>query len=262
MPRSIWNGALAFGMVTVPVKVFGATEDRSVHFREVHLSDAAGIAHRLVDPTSGEEIARDQVVRGCEVAPGEWVELSSDEVKAAEAPARKAVEIDVFVPGEQIDPVFYDKAYDLAPQKGGEAGYALLAAAIERSGRVALGRVVLRTREQNVAVRPAGDGLLRMHTLHAADEIVAADDLEDLPKASRAPTGREVEMAKALVKSLHTEFDPTEFRDEHRERLLELVRRKAEGEELDLPEPEPAEPTDDLLAALQASLDAVGAGRG
>ena len=258
MPRSIWNGAIAFGAVTVPVKVFGALEDRAIHFSEVHLADGGGIAHQLVDPTTGDEVPRDKVVKGYEVSPGKWVVVTNDEIKAADQPRRKAVEVEDFVPGDQIDPVFYDKAYNLAPQDGAERGYALLVAALEKTGRVAIGRVVLRTKEQVVAVRPAGDdGLLRMHTMHASDEIVSGDDL-DVPTPKKKPAKREVEMAGKLVEGLATDFDPDRYHDTYRERVLELVKRKAKGEEIEVKEPERPEPSDDLLAALQASLDAVG----
>lgn len=255
MPRSIWNGAVAFGAVTVPVKVYSAVEDHSVHFKEVHVKDGAAIAHRLVDPTSDEEVPRDEVVKGYEVAPDEWVEISNDEIKAAEQPKRKAVEIEDFVPGGQIDPVFYDRPYDLGPQKGAERGYALLAAALEETERVGVGRVVLRTREQVVAVRST-NGLLRMHTMHAPDEVVAGDEL-DVADPSHKPAKREVDMADALVGSLQADFDPDRYTDTYSERVREVVKRKAAGEEIEAPEAPAPEPSDDLVAALQASLDAV-----
>src|SRR3954463_9007272 len=194
MPRSIWNGAIAFGAVTVPVKVFGALEDKAIHFHEVHVKDGGGIEHRLVSSDSGREVKREKVVKGYEVSNGKWVVLSNEEIKAADQPQRKAVEVEDFVPGDQIDPVYYGKAYNLGPGKGGEKAYALLNAALEKTGRVGIGRVVLRTKEQVVAVRAAGGGLLRMHTMHAADEIVSAKDL-DVPKAKKKPAPREVEMA-------------------------------------------------------------------
>src|SRR3954447_18526609 len=254
-PRSIWNGAIAFGAVNVPIKVFGAREDQQIHFHEVHLPDHGGIEHRLVNPSTGREIKRDKVVKGYEVAEDEWVVVSNDELKAADAPRRKAVELEDFVPAEQIDPVYYDKPYNLAPQKGAEDAYALLNAALEKTGRVGVGRVVLRTKEQVVAIRPAGDGLLRMHTMHATDEIVSGDDL-DVPKPRKKPAKREVDMAAKLVDGLVDDFDPSRHEDTYRERVLDLVKRKAEGKEIEVEEPERPEPSDDLLAALQASLDA------
>src|SRR5205085_4469788 len=255
MPRSIWNGAIAFGAVNVPVKVFGALEDRSIHVHEVHLKDGGGIEHRLVNPSSGREVKREKVVKGYEVSSGKWVVLSNDEIKAADQPERKAVEVEDFVPREQIDPVYYDKSYNLAPQDGAERAYALLTAALEKTGRVGVGRVVLRTKEQVVAIRPAGDGLLRMHTMHATDEIVAGKDL-DVSKPRTKPAPREVEMAGKLVDGLVADFDPDRYQDTYRERVLDLVKRKVEGKEIEFEEPEPPEPSSDLLEALQASLDA------
>src|SRR3954471_23976711 len=254
-PRSIWNGAVAFGAVNVPVKVFGATEDKGIHFHEVHLDDGGGIEHRLVNAETGREISREKVVKGYEVKPDEWVVVSNDELKAADQPERKAVELEDFVPGEQIDPIYYDKAYNLAPQKGAEDAYALLNAALEKTGRVGVGRAVLRTKEQVVAIRPAGDGVLRMHTMHATDEIVSAGDL-DVSKPRKKPDKREVDMAAKLVDGLVAKFDPKRYKDTYRKRVLDLVKRKAEGKEIEVTEPEPPEPSDDLLAALQASLDA------
>src|SRR3954449_3178291 len=252
-PRSIWNGAIAFGAVTVPIKVFGALEDQSIHFHEVHLPDGGGIEHRLVNPKSGREVKRDKVVKGYEIKEGKWVVLSNDEIKAADQPERKAVEIEDFVPGEQIDPVYYDKPYNLAPQKDAERAYALLNAALEKTGRVGIGRVVLRTKEQVVAVRPAGDGALRMLTMHAADEVVEADEL-DVPTPKKKPAKREVDMAAALVDQLAADFDPKRYKYTYRKRVMKLIEQKAAGEEIDVTEPEPPEPSDDLLAALEASL--------
>src|SRR4051794_16178324 len=225
-PRSIWNGAIAFGAVTVPVKVYSALEDKAIHFHEVHLNDGGGIEHRLVDPGTNREVNREKVVKGYEVSDGKWVVVSNDEIKAADQPQRKAVEVEDFVPGDEIDPVFYDKAYNLAPGKGGDKAYALLAAALEKTGRVGIGRVVLRTKEQVVAVRHAGDGLLRMHTMHASDELVSADEL-DVPTPKKKPAPREVEMAGKLVSGLAADFDPKRYKDTYRERVLEIIKRKA-----------------------------------
>src|SRR5436190_5388578 len=236
-PRSIWNGAVAFGAVNVPVKVFGATEDKGIHFHEVHVTDGGGIEHRLVNPSTGREIKREKIVKGYEIKPDEWVVVSNDELKAADQPERKAVELEDFVPREQIDPIYYDKAYNLAPQKGAEEAYALLNAALEKTGRVGVGRVVLRTKEQVVAIRPAGDGLLRMHTMHATDEIVSGDEL-DVAKPRKKAAKREVDMAGKLVDGLVADFDPKRYQDTYRKRVLDLVKRKAEGKEIEIEEPE------------------------
>ena len=254
-PRSIWNGAIAFGAVTVPVKVFGATEDKSIRFREVHLKDGAPIIHKLVDPTTkgNREIDREHVVKGYEVSGGEWVELTDDEIKAADQPKRKAIELEVFVPRADVDPVYYDKPYNLAPGDGAEPGYALLAEAMNKTERLGIGRVVLRTKEQLVALRADDTGLIRMFTLHASDEVLDKKDL-DMPRAGKKPSDREVKMAAALVDQLGADFQPSRYKDTYRDRVLKLIRAKAKGEDIDLKPPEPPEPTDDLLAALEASL--------
>src|SRR3954462_4559537 len=236
-PRSIWNGAIAFGAVTVPVKVYGALEDKSVHFHEVHLKDGGAIEHRLVDPSTNREVKREKVVKGYEVSDGKWVVVTNDEIKAADQPERKAVEVEDFVPDDEIDPVYYDKAYNLGPGKGGEKAYALLNAALEKTGRVGIGRVVLRTKEQVVAVRAAGDGALRMHTMHAADEVVDAGDL-DVPSPKKKPGKREVDMAAALVDQLAAKFDPKRYKDTYRARIMKLIKQKAKGEEIDVTETE------------------------
>ncbi len=250
---------MAFGAVTVPIKVFGALENKSISFRELHAKDESEVAHVLVGP-DGAEVPRERVVKGYEVAPDEYVVMTNDEIKAADQPARKAIELEDFVPGEQIDPVFYDKPYHLAPQKGAEDAYALLAAALEKTGRVGIGRVVLRAREQLVSVRTV-DGALRMQVMRFADQLVPAKEM-DVDEPAKAPAKKEVQMASALVDTLATDFDPTQYEDTYRERVLEVVKRKEKGEDIELPEPEKKDDSDDLMAALQASLDASKKGGG
>jgi DNA end-binding protein Ku len=253
VPRSIWNGAVSFGGVDVPVKVYGAVEPRSIGFRELHAADGAEIAHQLVD-ADGRPVDPSDVVKGFEVRPGEYVVLDDDELKAAAAAKRKTVDIEHFVPREQIDPDVYERPYYLAPQDGAEEGYAVLAAALRRTGRVGVGRVVLRSREQLVAVVEA-DRALRMHTLRYADELVSPDEL-DHPPLRRKPDARMVKMGRTLVEGLTARFRPQRYHDTYRERVMELVARKARGEEIDVEAAPPPEPSDDLMAALEASLKA------
>ena len=253
MPRSIWNGAVAFGAVVVPVRLYAATEPQSLQMRELHVHDEAPIAHRVVDADTGEEVAREDVARGVEIGPGEWVLLSPEEVKAAENPKRRAVEIEAFVPEEQIDPMHYDRTYNLAPRDGGDEAYAVLLAALRQTGRSGIGRVVLRSREQLVTVR-AGEQGLRMHTMHFGDEVVAGKSVR-VPSASRKPSKAELELASTLIERLQTQFDPDSLRHGYRERVLRLARRKARGEKVKLVAREPErKPSDDLVEALRASL--------
>jgi DNA end-binding protein Ku len=250
-PRSIWNGAVSFAGVDVPVKVFGATDPQNVQFRELHEPDGAEIKHELVD-ADGHKVDRRQVVKGFEVRSEEYVVLDDDELKAAATPKRKTVEIEHFVPREQIDPDVYDRPYYLAPQKDAEEAYAVLAAALRRSGRVGIGRVVLRSREQLVAVVET-DHMLRLHTMRFADELVDASKL-DHPPLRRKPDARLRKMAARLVDGLSATFQPARYKNTYRRGVLELVKRKAKGEEIDVEAAAPPEPSDDLMGALQASL--------
>src|SRR5919198_1299948 len=196
MARSIWNGALSFGTVDVPVKLYSAIESKTVHFRELHEPDGSEIRHELVDP-DGKPVDRKDVVKGFEVRQGEFVVLSDDEVKAAAGEKTKAVDVEHFVPRDQIDPDYYDRPYYLAPQDGAEEGYALLTQALEKTERVAIGRVVMRTREQLVALLPA-DGMLRMHTMRFENELAPAPKV-DGGGSSRKPGERTVKMGTSLV---------------------------------------------------------------
>jgi DNA end-binding protein Ku len=251
----MWNGAVAVGALTVPVKVFTATESHTVRFRELHEKDGSPIEHRKVSSKTGREVDKDKIAKGFETSPGHWVVLSDEEIRAVQQPARKAIEIEHFVPADQIDPVFYDKAYDLGAGEDGDDAYVTLAAALEKSGRVGIGRVTLRSREQLVALR-AQDGVLRMSTMRFADELVEPDDL-DLEKPSKAPTKQEVDMAEKLVDGLRTDWDPDAWEDSYRDKLVTYLEAKAKGKAPDLPS-DGDEPEDDvdLLAALQASMKA------
>ena len=252
-PRSIWNGAVAFGAVNVPIKVFGAIEDKAIRFRELHSKDGSEVGHRLVG-NDGKEVPKERVVKGYDIGNEEYVVLSNDEIKAADQPARKAIELSDFVPAEQIDPVFYGKPYLLAPQSGAEDAYALLVKALDRAGRVGIGTVSLRQRQQLVSIRPV-DGVLRMQVMRFADELVDADKL-DVDEPSKKPGKREIDMAGMLVETLAAKFEPDRYDDTYRDRVLAVVKAKEKGEQITLPEPEAPEDRDDLMAALEASLKA------
>jgi DNA end-binding protein Ku len=251
-PRSIWNGTIAFGLVNVPVKVFSATESKSIHFHEVHLKDGARIEHRRVCPKEDKEVPKDEIVKGYELSDGKFVELTKDEIAAAAGERSKLIDVEHFVDGEQIDPAFYDKTYYLGAGDDGEA-YRLLRKALETSGKVAIARWVFHDRERLVAVRPLGK-ILGLHTMHFHDEVVGVDDL-DLPSPQRNPSDREIEMAGKLVKSLAAKFKPGSYEDTYREAVLAVIKRKAKGEQIvEQPEETKQQDADDLMAALEASL--------
>jgi DNA end-binding protein Ku len=254
MPRSIWNGTITLGLTSVPVKVHSATEDKGVHFHMVHAADGARIRQKKVCSKEGKVVASEEVVKGYEVAKDEYVELTNDEIKAAAGDRSHVIELEEFVRAAEIDPVFYDRTYYLGVGKEGEDAYRLLHDALERSERVGIGRWVFHNREYLVAVRTL-DRILALHTMRFAAELVDPAKL-DVPAPSRKPAKREVDMAGALVDTLHDDFEPERFSDSYRERVLALIEAKAKGEEPDIPEPEPDSDSGDLLAALEASLKA------
>jgi DNA end-binding protein Ku len=257
MPRSIWNGTVAFGMVRVPVKLYAATESKAVHFHERHERDGAAVQHRRVCVKENREVPYGEIVKGFEAKSGSYVVLSKEEIAAADGTGARVIEIEHFVSSEEIDPLYYDHAYYLGP--GNDAGepYRVLHAALRRSGRVGIARFVFHNRAHLVAVRALGD-VLAVHTMRFADELVSASELE-LPRPQTTPSRRELDMANALVEQLAARFQPGRYRDTYREALMSLIERKAKGETIEAPVEEPATAEDDLVRALQESLAATGA---
>ncbi|MCK9250572.1 MAG: Ku protein [Solirubrobacteraceae bacterium] len=249
--RSIWNGTLTLGALVVPVKLFTATEARALSFREVRADDGARVRHRRVGARTGEEVPFAEIEKAYGDGSDEVV-MTKDEIAAADGPRAKVVEIEHVVRAEEIDPVHYDKPYHLGARDGGAHAYRLLLAALERGGRVGIGRLVLRQRERLVALRPL-QGALALQTLRFADELVPADDL-DVPTPRKAPAEREVEMAGRLVDMLAGPWDPDAYRDTYRQAVMDVVAAKLEGREPDAPLPA-EDRDDDLLAALEASLE-------
>jgi DNA end-binding protein Ku len=251
MPKSIWNGTISFGLAHVPIKLYSATESKTVSFREVHLSDGAPIEHRRLCSKEGKEVPYKEVVKGYEVAEDEYVVLEKEEVKAAAGARGKVIEIEEFVPGDEIDPIFVEKTYYVGCRDDGEA-YKVFQTALEETGRVGIGRFTFHDREYLAAIRSL-DGVLALHTLRFHDEVIDAGDL-DVTIPRKGPSAREAKMAEQLVDSLHEDFDPTDYEDTYREAVLDLIDRKAKGKKIERPEFEEREETDDLAAALEASL--------
>jgi DNA end-binding protein Ku len=250
-PRSIWNGTITFGMVNVPIKLYSATESKSVHFHQVHAKDGSRIEHRRVCAKEEKEVDYKEVVKGYEVKPDEYVVLEDDEVKAAAGDRGKVVHLEEFVDAVDIDPVFYEKTYYVGSRDAKDA-YRLLHEALRRSGRAGVGRFTFHNREYLVAVR-ALDDVIALHTMRFHDEVVSADDLE-IDRARRKPAPREVKMASQLIESLHEDFDPKRFEDSYRDAVLSLVKDKGAGREIDLGAQEEPEHGNDLMAALEASV--------
>jgi DNA end-binding protein Ku len=242
-------------MVNVPVKLYSATESKTVHFHEVHRKDGARIEHRRICPKEDKEVPFKEIVKGYEVAEDEYVVLSKEEVKAAAGDRGKVIHLREFVCAEEVDPVFYEKTYYVGARDDTDA-FRLLHAALRKTNRAGIGRFSFHDREYLVAVR-AGDDVLVLHTLRFHDELVHGEELE-IDKA-QAPSSKEVKMAGQLVNTLAEDFKPSAYQDTYRDAVLELIKRKAKGEEIDLVAQEEPEQGEDLAAALEASL--AGAGR-
>jgi DNA end-binding protein Ku len=261
MARSIWTGAISFGLVTVPVKLYSAVNRKTVRFHQLSGKTGVRIAQKRVDPSTGDEVAYEDIVKGFELSPDRYVVIEPGELEALEPKKTKTIEIEDFVELADIDPIYYDHPYYLAPGPGGAKPYRLLLEAMRETGRVAIARVVIRSKEALVAVRPMGaDHVLGMSTMLFADEVVDPDKIDELEAAADVEvTDRELDIAKQLIDSLAGPFDPLKYEDTYRGEVIDLIERKAAGEEIAVqPVAEEEEaPTPDLMAALKASLDAV-----
>lgn len=259
MPRAIWTGAISFGLVTVPVKLYSAVNRKTVRFHQLSGKTGVRVAQKRVDPQSGDEVPYESIVKGFELAPDRYVVIEPAELDTLQPEKTKTIEIEDFVELAQIDPIFYDHPYYLAPGPGGAKPYRLLLEAMHETERVAIARVVIRSKEQLVAVRPM-DGVLEMATMLFADEILPPETIEGVPDPSEVKTSeRELDIAKQLVESLAGDFEPDKYHDTYREEVLALIERKAQGEEIAVQPPaeEVRAPAPDLMSALKASLEAV-----
>jgi DNA end-binding protein Ku len=259
MARAIWSGSISFGLLNVPVKLYSAVSKKSVSFRELRESDGSRIRHKRVAEADGKEVDYNDIVKGYEIAPEQYVVITKDELEELDPKKTRAIEIQDFVDLDDIDPIYFDHPYYLGPDKGAERAYGLLVKAMEDQRKVAVARFVLRNRESLAALRPM-DGVLTMATMRFADEVVSPDEISEvLGEDAEAPQKKELDMAKALIDSLTSDFDAGQYRDEYREELLALIERKAKGESIVSTETEAPQPTKapDLMAALEESLAAV-----
>jgi DNA end-binding protein Ku len=255
----MWTGAISFGLVTVPVKLYSAVSRKTVRFHQLNGKTGVRIQQRRVDPTTGDEVAYEDIVKGYELAPDRYVVIQGEELEALDPKKTRTIEIEEFVELAQVDPIYFDHPYYLAPGPGGAKPYRLLLDAMRETGKIAIAKVVIRSREQLVAIRPMGD-VLAMSTMVFADEVIDPKSIDDVPEADDVEVrDREVAIAKQLVESLAGDFEPERFRDTYREEVLALIERKAAGEEIAVQpaRDEEAAPVPDLMAALRASLDAV-----
>jgi DNA end-binding protein Ku len=258
MPRAIWSGAISFGLVNIPVKLYSAVSRKTVRFHQIDAESGQRIRQQRVNPGSGEEIPYEQIVKGYEISPDRYVTITPEELESLEPQKTRTIDIEEFVDLEQIDPIYYDHPYYLVPDKGAGKAYKLLLDAMDEADKVAIARVVIRSKENLVALR-SHQGAITMETMLFPDEVIQPDSIEELSAVDGdvKTTKRELDMAKQLIESLSGDFDPSGYRDEYRERVLDLIERKAAGETITIEAPA-AEKKEvpDLMAALEASISA------
>jgi DNA end-binding protein Ku len=250
MARSLWSGTISFGLVSVPVRMVSATESKELRFHFLDKHDLQPIGYDKVRRDSGEHVDSDDIVRGFEVEKGRFVPLEDEDLDRLDIELTKTIDICDFVDLDEIDPIYFRKAYYLEPQEGAETPYRLLVRALDETGKVAIAKVVIRNKQHLAALRP-WNGVLVLETMYYADEVREPQRVDGDAKL-RKP---EVEMAKSLVENLSAEFDPKKYDDTYRKELLELLRAKAEGEPLPPAEEESEGEVVDLMAALRESVE-------
>jgi DNA end-binding protein Ku len=262
VPSAIWSGNISFGLVTVPVKLVSAVRSKDVRFNQLEEGTGARIRYRRVSEATGEEVPQERIVRGSEIAPGQYVVIEPDELDNLRPKASHTIDIAEFVELQEIDPIYFEQPYYLVPDRNAAKPYKLLLDAMTDLQRVAVGRVVLRGKEHLVAIRPL-DGALCVETMRYADEVIPVESLDGLPGEDVSPNEKELEMARQLIEALAGDFEPEKYHDEYREQVNELIEKKAAGEEI-VAEPMTEEPAKvvDLMAALEESLARAGRGQG
>jgi DNA end-binding protein Ku len=250
MARSLWSGTISFGLVSVPVRMVGATESKELRFHFLDKHDLQPIGYDKVRRDTGEHVDSDDVVRGFEVEKGRFVPLEDEDLDRLDVELTKTIDICDFVDLDEIDPIYFRKAYYLLPQEGAEKPYRLLVRALDETGKVAIAKIVIRNKQHLAALRP-WNGVLVLETMYYADEVREPEKVDGGGQL-RKP---EVEMAKSLVENLSAKFDPAKYDDTYRKELLELLRAKAEGEPLPETRAEPEGEVVDLMAALRESVE-------
>jgi DNA end-binding protein Ku len=259
--RAIWKGSISFSLINIPIALYPATRREELKFRLLRGSDLSPVNYKRVAEVDGKEVPWDQIVKGYEYEKGKFVVLKEEDFKRADVEATQSVDIVNFVDLDQIDPIFFDKPYYLEPEKRGEKAYALLREALNRSGKVGIAKVVIKTRQHLAAVKPE-DSLLVLELMHFSEEIIDTSELK-VPGQTSNLGAKELDMAVDLVKKMSDKWDPAQYRDEYREALLEVIHEKVEhgGKEV-APRGTAKKATNvvDLVSVLQESLAHAGKG--
>ncbi|MDY7227474.1 Ku protein [Hyalangium rubrum] len=257
MARPMWKGSVNFGLVNVPVRMYRAVSERDVRFHLLHAKDKSRVREKRFCEAEGVEIPYEEIIKGYEISKGTYVTITPEEIKALAPKGTYAIDVEDFVPTDDIHPLYFNAHYHLVPETNAARAYALLSEALATSGRVGVGRVVLRTRQHACAVRPNDSGLL-LSTLHSVDEVIPLEQIDGMPSHMPRVNARELATAEQLIDSLSAPFDPDKYRDVYREQLEEVLRQKAGGMEI---RPSPTAPPEysapeNLMDALKRSLAA------
>ncbi|QJW47129.1 Ku protein [bacterium BFN5] len=254
MPRPIWNGSISFGLVNVPIKMYNTIKRKGISFNQLRKSDGCRIRLKKTCANDGAEVPNEQIVKGYEVSPDQYVVISQADLDALNPKASKTIEIEDFVLSSQINPIYYEQSYYLVPDKGAAKAYTLLLAAMKEANRIAIAKLVIRNKQHLTAIRP-DERVLTLSIMHFADEIISQNQIDDIPAADTQPEKREMAIAMQLIESLSSDFDPNKYHDEYYDKVIEMIEKKAEGHQI---VSQPAAPQNtkviDLMAALEASL--------
>jgi DNA end-binding protein Ku len=260
MARAIWKGSISFGLVNIPIALYPATRREELRFRLLRKSDLSPVNYKRVAEKDGKEVSWDEIVKGYEYEKGKYVVLKDEDFERVDLEATQTVDIQDFVDQEQIDPMFFYKPYFLEPQKGGDKAYVLLRDALKESNKVGIAKVVIKTRQYLAGVKPE-DGALVLELMHFADELADPGKLH-VPKKTEVGK-REINMAKSLIDSMSSKWDPEKYKDDYREALMDVIEEKVEagGKEIKEKPKKAPKPTKviDLVSVLQKSLDQTGA---
>ena len=254
MPRTMWKGAISFGLVSIPVGMYPATEEKSLHFNQLHDEDMGRIKYKRVCSVDGEEVPFEHIVKGYETEKDRYVVLEDEDFDAVPVESSRAIDIVQFVDIAEIDPMQYQKSYYLVPEETGVKAYALLREALEKEGKVGIAKVAFRDKEHLAALR-FRDNVFVLETMYWPDEIRPAE-FDTLDKDAKIRP-QELQMAQTLIENLTAPWNPDEYKDEYREALLEIVEKKAAGEQIEAVEAAPVSKVVDLMDALKASVEAV-----
>jgi DNA end-binding protein Ku len=257
VPRAIWSGAISFGLVNVPVRMYSAIDEQDLHFNLLHAKDDSRIGYEKVCKKEGKPVPDDEIVKAYEVEESEYVYVTDEDFAAAEGEHFKTIDIEDFVPYDDIDPIYFERTYYLGPDGGGEKVYALLVRAMEQSSLAGIATYVMRGKQHLGCLR-VREGVLTLEKMYFADEIRPVDDVE-VPKVSVAK--RELEMANQLIDQFAGSFEPEKYEDTYRQALLEVIEAKRKGKEVHVERKPAEEEPVDIMAALRASLEAAKKGR-